>query len=86
MQASTQHQQQKLGKECYCETIMMQLATHKSGSPYGSIVKFNIFYPNVFYLDAKTYLISNKGILKILLRFKIGYKFSDLHILGYAFH
>ncbi len=64
----------------------MQLATHESGNPYGSIVKFNIFYPNFFDLDAKTYLVLNKGILKIYLRFKIGYKFSDLHILGYASH
>ncbi len=38
----------------------MQLVTHKNDNPYGDIImvyNFNLFYPN-----AKTYLILGKGI------------------------
>jgi len=55
--------------------------THKSGSPYGGVVRvlnFNIFHPIIFYPYAKIYPLLGKGILKIYQRFSIGYKFSDL--------
>jgi hypothetical protein len=51
---------------------VIQSITHKSGSPYGGVVRvlnFNLFHPNGFYPNAKIYPLLGEGIFKIYQRF-----------------